>query len=205
MRFLALVEQGARTFPALLPLVLVSIALTLWACERKRWLWAIASGALGCAACLLYIGSPAGAMPRAGSAVPPVLVGRVGGEAPDGSGVKARAARQRGASHALLQPGRFSSSVRMHPRFPGDFPVPREFHLESNSGGARSGNLTVRFRFTGEATNAVCDLRQQGRQNGWSVEILAPHRMIFRKDARVVEAWFSYPAHSVVLDIPDNP
>jgi len=111
---------------------------------------------------------------------------------------------QSSAGNKLLEPGRFASSVRLHPRFPRDFPIPRSFRLESNSGGARSGNLTVRFRFTGEAANAVCDLREQGKAKEWAVEILAPHRLVFHKDGRVVEAWFSYPAHSVVLDIPDN-
>ena len=47
MRFLAVVEQGALAYPALLPLVLVAFALTLWACENKRWLWATSTGILG--------------------------------------------------------------------------------------------------------------------------------------------------------------
>ena len=206
MGFLAVLEQGVRAYPALLPLALVSIALTLWACEHKRWLWAAGSGVLGCAACLLYIGTPAQATARPGDHGVPASVGQVGYtnaglKGPRGASGKDRSGR---ATRALLDPGRFSSSVRLHPRFPSDFPIPRAFHLESNSGGARSGNLTVRFRFTGEAANAVCDLRGLGRSNGWVVEVLAPHRMNFRKDGRVVEAWFSYPAHSVVLDIPDN-
>jgi hypothetical protein len=187
MEFLAVVEQGALAYPALLPLVLVALALTLWACEHKRWLWATATGILGCAACFLYIGTPASASARPGDAALQAGVAQV----------------EPRPTHALLDPGRFSSSVKLHPRFPRDFPVPRSFRLESNSGGARSGNLTVRFRFTGDASNAVCDLREQGRSDGWTVEILAPHRMTFHKDGRVVEAWFSYPAHSVVLDIPD--
>src|SRR5437899_28319 len=108
-----------------------------------------------------------------------------------------------GASHPLLEPGRFSSALRLHPRFPQDFPIPKAFRLESNTGGVYGGVLTARFRFTGEASNAVCDLRTLGRRRGWEVEILAPHRMTFRKDGREVEAWFSFPARSVVLDIPD--
>jgi len=187
MGFLAVVEQGARAYPALLPLALVSIALTLWACENKRWLWATVTGILGCAACFLYLGSPVRAAAQPGTAGMQAAVGQVGT-----------------TTHSLLDPGRFSSSLRLHPRFPRDFPIPRSFRLESNSGGARSGNLTVRFRFIGEAANAVCDLREQGRANDWVVEILAPHRMIFHKNGRTVEAWFSYPAHSVVLDIPDD-
>ncbi len=189
MGFLAVVEQGARAYPALLPLLLVSIALTLWACEHKHWLWATVTGIIGCTACLLYITSPARASARPGETGLQAAVGQV---------------ESATATHALLDPGRFSSRVRLHPRFPRDFPIPREFRLESNSGGARSGNLSVRFRFTGEAANAVCDLREQGRAKGWAVEILAPHRMTFHKDGRLVEAWFSYPAHSVVLDILDG-
>jgi len=196
MRFLAVVEQGALAYPALLPLVLVAFALTLWACEHKRWLWATSTGILGFGACLLYIGSPANASARPGTPFLQAVVAAVEPATPLTGGPGS-------ASHALLDPGRFSSSVRLHPRFPRDFPIPRSFRLESNSGGARSGNLTVRFRFTGEANNAVCDLREQGRADGWTVDILAPHRMTFHKDGRVVEAWFSYPAHSVVLDIPD--
>ena len=204
MGFLAVIEQGARAYPALLPIALVFIALTLWACENKRWLWATATGIIGCAACVLYIASPAAATDG------PVGGARQRGVGPivasTGSGREAGASRstRRDTGGPLADPGRFSSTVRLHPRFPRDFPVPRSFRLESNSGGTRSGNVTVRFRFSGEAANAVCDLREQGRANDWSVEILAPHRLIFRKDGRVVEAWFSYPAHSVVLDIPDN-
>jgi hypothetical protein len=206
MGFLAVIEQGARAYPALLPLALVSTGLTLWACENKRWLWATVTGMLGCAACLLYVGSPARASETLGEAGMHATVGGVGTAAEISPGFRntERSAGTGGATRALLDPGRFSSGIRLHPRFPKDFPIPRSFRLESNSGGARSGNLTVRFRFTGEAANAVCDLRKQGRASDWSVEILAPHRMVFHKDGRVVEAWFSYPAHSVVLDIPDN-
>jgi hypothetical protein len=196
MKVFAVLEEGALTYPALLPLVLVGLSLTLWALENKRWLWATTTGIFGCAACLLYIGFPVGASAHPAGDVLQAGTAHIVPARGTTSGDK-------GAVHALLDPGRFSSSVRLHPRFPRDFPIPRSFRLESNSGGARSGNLTVRFRFTGEASNAVCDLREQGRADGWGVEILAPHRMTFRKDGRVVEAWFSYPAHSVVLDIPD--
>src|SRR5438093_593198 len=206
MELLAVVEQGARAYPALLPLVLVSIALTLWACENRRWLWATVTGILGCAACVLYIGSPAGAADRVGEAGMHAAVGQahpVEGNARDDPGPRDRE-RSGDTTRALLEPGRFASTVRLHPRFPRDFPIPRSFRLESNSGGTRSGNVTVRFRFSGEAADAVRDLREQCRANDWSVEILAPHRMPFRKDGRIVEVWFSYPARSVVLDIPDN-
>ena len=120
MEFLAVVEQGALAYPALLPLVLVALALTLWACEHKRWLWATATGILGCAACLVYIGSPANASARTGNA--PLQVG-VAQVEPD----KALTRGSRSATRALLDPGHFSSSVKLHPRFPRDFPIPRSF------------------------------------------------------------------------------
>lgn len=192
MGFLVVVLQAAQAHPALLALLLGSIALTLRACERKRWrLAAAAAGILGGAASLLYMGVPARAVSPADASA---------ALAPTGQADVAAA----GTTHALLEPGRFSSTVRLHPRFPRDFPVPRVFLLESNSGGMRGGNLTVRFRFRGEGADAVCDLRTQGHKTGWDVEVLAPHRLAFRKDGRIVEAWFSFPARSVVLDIADS-
>jgi len=205
MGFLAVIEQGARAYPALLPIALIFIALTLWACENRRWLWATATGILGCAACVLYIASPAGATirPTGGmqAGVGQVVAEDGNGREPGDSGARRIV---NGGARPLADPGRFSSGIRLHPRFPRDFPIPRSFRLESNSGGALSGNVTVRFRFSGEAANAVCDLREQGRANNWTVENLAPHRLVFHKDGRMVEAWFSFPARSVVLDIPDN-
>jgi hypothetical protein len=205
MGFLAVVQQTAQTYPALLIMLFGTIALTLWACKQKRWLWATGSGIVAGAVFLLYMGAPDRAIAPSEASASPTLAGRsdlaaagsrrpaLAGQVPD----------QGGTNHALLEPGRFSSTVRLHPRFPRDFPVPRVFRLESNSGGIRGGNLTVRFRFRGEASNAVCDLRSQGRKKGWNVEVLAPHRLVFRKDDRMVEAWFSFPARSVVLDIAD--
>src|SRR5882672_8412753 len=105
MEFLAVVEQGALAYPALLPLFLVALALTLWACEHKRWLWATAAGILGCAACMVYIGSPANASARPGNA--PLQAG-VAQVEPD----KALTRGSRGATRALLDPGHFSSSVK---------------------------------------------------------------------------------------------
>jgi len=208
MGFLAVVEQAARTYPALLPLALVSIALTSWACERKHWLWAMATGTLGLAACVLYVTGPARALSPAdesGALAASSQVDIATGKGADGppANLSPGTTSRGGAIHTLLEPGRFSSAVRLHPRFPRDFSIPRAFRLESNSGGMNGGILTVRFRFTGEAVNAVCDLRMLERRTGWDVEILAPHRMIFRKDGREVEAWFSFPARSVVLDVPD--
>ncbi|HKB06946.1 MAG TPA: hypothetical protein VKF61_01565 [Candidatus Polarisedimenticolia bacterium] len=204
MGFLAVIEQGARAYPALLPIALVFIALMLWACDHKRWFWATTTGIIGCAACVLYIASPAAATDRPIGGATQRGVGPIVASTGTGREAGASGSARDQPGGPLADPGRFSSTVRMHPRFPRDFPIPRSFRLESNSGGTRSGNVTVRFRFSGEAANAVCDLQQQCRANGWSVEILAPHRMTFRKDGRIVDAWFSYPARSVVLDIPDN-
>ena len=205
---LAVVEQAARAYPALLPLVVVSIALTLWAGERRHWLRATATGILGLMVCFFYVASPARALPSTGGTGSLAASTRAGATAATATGgapadLSPVGTSMNGAIHALLEPRRFSSAVRLHPRFPQDFPIPKAFRLESNSGGIYGGVLIVRFRFTGEASNAVCDLRVLGRRSGWDVEILAPHRMIFRKDGREVEAWFSFPAHSVVLDIPD--
>ena len=208
MGFLAVVEQAARTYPAVLPIALVSIALTLSAWERKQWLWSTATGMLGLAACVLYVTSPARALSPAGetgtlaaSAHVDIPIATKAGGAP--AGLSPGQFSGSGAVQALLEPRRFSSAVRLHPRFPQDFPMPKAFRLESNSGGIYGGVLTVRFRFTGEAPDAVCDLRTLERKSGWDVEILAPHRMTFRKNGREIEAWFSFPAHSVVLDMPD--
>ncbi len=198
MGFLAVAQQAAQAHPVLLLLLFGSIPLTLWACKQKRWMWAAGSGAIAAAAFLLYVGAPDRALAPAAASAAPVATGQMdlatAGQADAAAGTK----------HALSEPGRFSSTVRLHPRFPRDFPVPKVFRLESNSGGVRGGNLTVRFRFRGEASNAVCDLRTLGRRKGWNVEVLAPHRLIFRKDGTIVEAWFSFPARSVVLDIADS-
>ena len=189
-------------------LALVSIALTLWAGERRHWLGAMATGILGLAVCFLYVAGPAHALPSADGTWTLAASAHAGVPAATQTGgppadLAPAATPRSGVIHALLEPRRFSSAVRLHPRFPQDFPIPKAFRLESNSGGGYGGVLTARFRFTGEAPNAVCDLRTLGRRSGWDVEILAPHRMIFRKDGREIEAWFSFPAHSVVLDIPD--
>ncbi|PYS93254.1 MAG: hypothetical protein DMF50_13710 [Acidobacteria bacterium] len=61
----------------------------------------------------------------------------------------------------------------------------------------------MRFRFRGEGGDAVRQLKEMGEKSGWRVEVLAPHRLALRKGSREVDAWFSYPAHSVVLDVND--
>lgn len=206
MGFLAVAQQAARIYPALLVVLLGTIAVTLWACKQKRWMWATASGLLAAAVFLLYMGAPDRAVaPSDASAAPGAGRADLAAAGPAHPAAARVPAGPGGTGHALLEPGRFSSKVRLHPRFPRDFPVPKVFRLESNSGGIRGGNLTVRFRFRGEPSNAVCDLRSQGRRKGWVVEVLAPHRLIFRKDDRMVEAWFSFPARSVVLDVADPP
>ncbi len=103
----------------------------------------------------------------------------------------------------LSYPGYFSSTSRLHPRFPIDFPLSSTFVLEHSSGGMRQGAVTIRFRFRGEGADAARDLQDAGHRNGWNVEVLAPHRMIFRKGGHTVEAWLSFPGHALVLDIPD--
>ncbi|MBI1951246.1 MAG: hypothetical protein HYS34_07785 [Acidobacteria bacterium] len=198
MGFPAIASQAAQAHPALLLLLLGSIPLTLWACKQKRWMWAAGSGAIAGVALLLYVGAPDRTIAPTAASAAPVASGQMDVATTGAADAAA------GTKHALAEPGRFSSTVRLHPRFPRDFPIPRVFRLESNSGGIRGGNLTVRFRFRGEASNAVCDLRTLGRKKGWAIEVLAPHRLIFRKDGAIVEAWFSFPARSVVLDIADS-
>lgn len=205
MGFLAVVQQAAQSYPVLLVVLLGTIPLTLWACKQKRWMWAATSGLVAGAVFLLYMAAPDRAISPSDASASPALAG-IADLDTAGPGPAAGAGRpgdSKRSKRALQEPGRFGSATRLHPRFPRDFPVPKVFRLESNSGGVRGGNLTVRFRFRGEASNAVCDLRSQGRRKGWNVEVLAPHRLIFRKDDRMVEAWFSFPARSVVLDVAD--
>ena len=110
----------------------------------------------------------------------------------------------RGAGTEETVPERpFHVSHRLHPRFPDDFPLPSFFVHDHSRGHARHGALTIRFRFRGDPTAAVADLATVGRDNSWEVEQRAPHRLVFRKGERTVEAWFSFPGRSLVLDVPD--
>lgn len=191
MGVLGAVARSAQTYPALLPICLAAVAVALWAYQRRKWMLLTAALLAGGISGLLYTGGiQAQAMPR------------LPGSGDSGMVVAGRPFRA-GIGSARGEGGHFSSTARLHPRFPEDFPVPSVLRLESNSGGLRSGTVTVRFRFRGEGADAVRDLRDMGRANGWDVEVKAPHRLVFRKGGRIVEAWFSFPGHSVVLDILD--
>ena len=96
-----------------------------------------------------------------------------------------------------------SYALRWRSRLPDDFPVPPVFQFEYSTS-QQSRNRTIRYRFRGEPADAVRDLKELGSAEGWQVEIKAPHRLVFRKGGRVVEAWFSYAGRSVVLDVSDN-
>lgn len=192
MGVLGVVERTAHSYPAVLPFLIVGlIASTLWAYRHKRF-WLMGGVALLAAGATLIYTSDSNALASARLTSPgpvPLIAAPAGGE----SSVR----------EALPQLANFSSTSRIHPRFPNDFPLPPGFIHEHSSGGLREGSVTVRFRFRGEGADAVHDLRDEGLQNGWSVDVLAPHRMVFHKNRRVIEAWFSYPGHSLVLDIPE--
>lgn len=172
--------QTAQSYPALIPLVAAAVGLALWSYRRHRYALATLSVLLGSALVLLYTGGTPATALSPGGGLEPAAVAHGGQALPA------------------------VSRVRPHPRFPADFPIPASFRPESSSGGAPGGALSVRFRFRGEGAEAVRALRTLGEANGWSVEQLAPHRLVLRKDNRTVEAWFSYPAHSVVLDIAEG-
>jgi hypothetical protein len=200
MGIVGVVARAAQSHPALLLIVASSIAVAGWAFRGKRWRTGLGAIVLGAVASILYTGaipalalsghaagSAAGA-PAGLSAGPASEVGDPSRKAPVGS------ARQRVG---------FSSSAKRHPRFPPDLPIPATFRLESNSGGSRRGTITARFRFRGEGAEAVRAFKELGRAGGWEIDVKAPHRLVLHKDGRIVEAWFSFAAHSVVLDIPD--
>jgi hypothetical protein len=183
----------------LIPLLAASVGIAVWSYRRQRYTLSTLSVLLGGALCLLYTGGiPARALSPAAA---------VGGDRPPGlDDIRPGGAAPAGAPPAIAKSGRglpAIASVRPHPRFPIDFPVPATFRVESSSGGSPGANLSVRFRFRGEGGDAVRALRVLGEANGWEVEQKAPHRLVLRKSGRTVEAWFSYPAHSVVLDIAD--
>lgn len=192
MGVLGVVERTAHSYPAVLPFLVVGlIASTIWAYRHKRYWVMTGASLLAAGATLIYTSdSNALASARLNSPGPvPLIV--------------APAVDGRSARGALPQLANFSSTSRLHPRFPADFPLPFGFVHEHSSGGLRDGSVTVRFRFRGDGADAVHDLRDEGIKNGWSVDVLAPHRMVFHKNRRTIEAWFSYPGHSLVLDIPE--
>ena len=203
MGIVGAIVRSAQSYPALLPIIVFFLGASLWAVRSKRWVMAGTTILSGSLACLLYTSGAPALAARPGEAASPAgqSVAGVGSRAAAGS----RAGDGPDGEAAPVQAGgRFTSVDRLHPRFPRDFPLPGIFRLESNSSGRREGTLTTRFRFRGEGAEAVRALRDLGLSHGWEVEQKAPHRLVFRKDGRSVEAWFSYPAHSVVLDVSDR-
>jgi hypothetical protein len=200
MGIVGVLARAAQSYPALLPIVIASIAVAVWGFRGRRWRTGVGALVLGAVCSLLYTG----ALPAL------ALSGRTAGSA---AGAPADPGADRSSDAAdppraatpgsARQRGGFSSSANRHPRFPPDLPIPADFRLESNSGGSRRGTITARFRFRGEGAEAVRAFRDLGQAGGWEIEVKAPHRLVLRKDGRIVEAWFSFAAHSVVLDIPD--
>jgi hypothetical protein len=193
MGVLAAVVGAAREYPALAPLALLASALALWAYRRRRWVLMAGAVILGGGTTLLYTGGLQAAALSRFTATPASLLA---GPLPE----PARATIPRAPGDR----GYFSSTRRLHPRFPRDLPLPPTFRIEHATGGISSGSVSVRFRFRGDGADAVRNLRETGQRNGWEVEVKAPHRLVLRKGGRSVEAWFSYPAHSGVLDVLDE-
>ncbi|HEU4403243.1 MAG TPA: hypothetical protein VFT43_14195 [Candidatus Polarisedimenticolia bacterium] len=195
MGVLGAVARTAQAYPSLLlPVILLSIAVSIRAYRRRRWVPASALLCVAGLSALLYAGAPrAEALSR---------LAPTGTAAPATTTASAAATRSpfSGANGELAS---FSSSTHLHPRFPEDLPLPAVFHVEHSFGGLRTGTVTIRFRFRGEGADAVRQLRDLGTKSGWQVESTAPHRLALRKGERQVDAWFSFPAHSVVLDFND--
>ncbi|SRR6266571_56223 len=95
----------------------------------------------------------------------------------------------------------FSSTRRLHPRFPADFPIPTIFILEHSTGGLRRGTITLRFRFHDDPIEALDALRDAAGKADWSMEMESSYRILFHKGPRTVAAWFGFPSHSLVLDL----
>lgn len=192
MEVLGVVERAAGSHLAVLPfLELGLIAAALWAYRNKRYGFMTATVLMSAGSALVWSGGVAAR--ASGRAGPEAMVSVAA--PPSGGG---------GPPRSRLQPANFSSMSKLHPRFPDDFPVPPTFIHEHSSGGLRHGMMTVRFRFPEEGAAAVRELEESGRRTGWTVEVKAPHRAVFRKGDREIEAWFSFPGHSLVLDIPDS-
>ncbi len=211
MGIVGAIVRSAQSYPALLPIIAFFLGASVWAVRSKRWVMAGTAILSGSLACLLYTSDAPALAARAGkysngAGEHSNLVGEdLTASAPSVAGVgPGTGAGRSGDAAQVPAGGRFTSVDRLHPRFPRDFPLPGIFKLESNSSGKREGTLTTRFRFRGEGGDAVRALRDLGLKSGWEVEQQAPHRLVFRKNGRSVEAWFSYPAHSVVLDISDR-
>ncbi len=178
MGVLGAMVRTTQTYPALLPLFILTIAIAIWARRKGRFGLMGATILLAAICVFFYTGR------RSVAAI----------ELPAGSEVAAIGEAPLKQVHALGS---------LHPRFPEDFPVPTFFHHEHTRGQKHHGALTVRFRFRGSPAAAVRDLAEAGEMHGWTVEQSAPHRLLFSKGNRTVEAWFSFPGLSLVLDIPD--
>jgi hypothetical protein len=208
--------RSAQSYPALLPIIAFFLGASIWAVRTKRWVMAGATILSGSFACLLYTSDAPAMAARssdpsiAGVGSAPVSGADNAGPGPGGTSAAAggtsAAAGGTGAAAGAVVPagGRLMSADRLHPRFPRDFPLPGIFKVESNSSGRREGTLTTRLRFRGEGADAVRVLRELGEKSGWEVDQKAPHRLVFRKEGRSVEAWFAFPAHSVVLDVSNR-
>lgn len=170
--------RTTQTYPALLPLIILTVIIAIWARRRRRFILMGGSILLSAIGVFFYTGR----RPVAANGQRPV----VERTAIDQSGVV-----------------RVHPVHRLHYRFPEDFPVPAIFSHEHTRGQKLHGALTVRFRFQGSPLDAVRDLAEVAERNGWTVEQPAPHRQVFRKGNRTIQAWFSFPGHSLVLDIPD--
>jgi hypothetical protein len=101
--------------------------------------------------------------------------------------------------------GTFSSTKRLHPRFPADFPIPTMFVLEHSTGGLRRGAVTLRFRFHGDPVEAIAALRDAAQEAGWSREEESSYSLSFHKGPRTIAAWFGFPSRSLVLDLLEPP
>ena len=178
MGVLGAMVRTTQTYPALLPLIILTVIIAIWARRKRHFVLMGASILLAALSVFIYTGRrPAAAIgPLSRSVIPGV----------EGTNVE--------PIHA---------ASLLHHRFPEDFPVPTFFHHEHTRGQKYHGALTVRFRFRGTPADAVHDLAEAGAMHGWTVEQSAPHRLVFSKGNRTVEAWFSFPGLSLVLDVPD--
>ena len=201
MGVLGAVERTAQSYPsALLFVALGLIAGTIWAYRRERY-WTTAALTLLSAGAVLIFANEVSV--QAASLNAGLLTGSPGTLRAGKPFVPLPAGEGGPPAQAPLGTAYFSSSTRLHPRYPGDFPLPSAFTLEHSSGGSRQGAMTIRFRFQEQGDEAVKDLVEVGKRNGWTPQVLAPHRVNFRKGDRTINAWLSFPGHSLVLDIAE--
>ena len=178
MGVLGSMVRTTQTYPALLPLIILTITIAIWARRKGRFDLMGASILIAAISVFFYTGQRSAAA----------------------NGLQAGLEIETVEGPPLQQ---IHPRSNLHPRFPRDFPVPAFFHHEHTRGQKRHGALTVRFRFRGSPADAVRDLAEAGRTHGWTVEQSAPHRLVFSKGNRTVDAWFSFPGLSLVLDVPD--